>query len=261
VTPLSRRSVRDRPLVLSIGVTDPYVAAGVSLDLFVADRLDVRPVMVVVGVSAQDGGALFRILPIDAALIREQLAALVELPIAAVRIGAIASDDAITEVARFLRRLDVPVVLDPVIASTSGGRFLDDAVLEAYVERLFPLATLVTPNLPEAMELLGMSIATLPEMAVAALALTRRGARAVLLKGGHGSDPVVDVFCDGYDVRHFEAARLSGSMRGTGCLLAFTIAAALAHGYPLRTAIQSGRDIVQLLIPVARLCGRNRVVP
>jgi hydroxymethylpyrimidine/phosphomethylpyrimidine kinase len=98
-------------------------------------------------------------------------------------------------------------------------------------------------------------------MDAAALAIVDNGAKAVYIKGGHLHDTPVDVFWDGTHLRHYEAPRIAGDMRGTGCALAMTMAAALAHGHNMRSAIRAGREIVRHLIPLARPLGAVRVVP
>jgi hydroxymethylpyrimidine/phosphomethylpyrimidine kinase len=145
-----------------------------------------------------------------------------------------------------------PVVLDPVSASTSGYRF----VLRA----LLAVATVATPNAPEAAELSALTVRTVDDAERAAVALAASSKCAVLVTGGHlrDGDRVVDVLARGRQVTRYSARRLSGDVRGTGCLLAAAIAASLARGDDLETAIARGRSFVRRAIASAQPLGRGR---
>jgi hydroxymethylpyrimidine/phosphomethylpyrimidine kinase len=140
------------------------------------------------------------------------------------------------------------MVVDPVLMSSSGGVLLDEAGREALLEQLLPLATLVTPNLPEIAALLGEAVAT-DETALIqqGLRLLQRGGRAILLKGGHGAgaDAVDLLIGAGHGaVERIGSPRVAGSSRGTGCALSAAIAAGLASGVPLPMACRKAKDYV-----------------
>jgi hydroxymethylpyrimidine/phosphomethylpyrimidine kinase len=147
----------------------------------------------------------------------------------------------------------VPVVVDPVMVATSGARLLADDALAMLMRRLIPMARVITPNLPEAEALSGMSIPDLAAMRRAADALLSLGVPAVLLKGGHlAGDQLVDLLATADGVEEFAAPRIaSRNTHGTGCTLASGIAASLAQGMTLRDAVVRARDYVRAAIASA----------
>jgi hydroxymethylpyrimidine/phosphomethylpyrimidine kinase len=234
------------PAVAAIGTTHPYVAAGLLLDLAVIRALGARPVAIVAGVSAQDAGRVLARTPVDPATIAAQFAALGGVPIGAFCIGALLDAASVYAVAAGLQGFaGVPVVFDPVIAASGGGRLADDAALAAMRAALFARCTLLTPNLAEAALLAGVRIDDVPAMHAALPALLALGAPAVLLKGGHLAGEACDVFADGRGVREFRGPRLPLDLRGTGSLLAAAIAVRCALGDPLPAAIEAGRAFVR----------------
>ncbi len=235
-----------KPVVCSIGTTDPWNVAGLGLDLRALPECGVRPVTVVAGVSAQDDRGVRDVHAIPAHTVTAQLAALEGAPIAAYRIGALLDAATVRAVARHIRRASVPVVYDPVFAPSGGGTFADEGVVKAVRERLLPVVTVVTPNLSEAATLLGApGAADAAGMAAAAQALLAFGSRAVLVKGGHLRGAALDVLAEGTRTQVFSGPRIAGSMRGTGCLLAAALAAALARGLALEQAIFEARAFVR----------------
>jgi len=234
-----------QPVVCTIGTTDPWNAAGLGLDIRALAECGARAVSIVAGVSAQDARGIHNVHAVSAASIEAQFDALAGAPIAAYRIGALPGVEAIGIVATRIAGAAVPVVYDPVFGATSGGAFLDDAGIAAVASRLLPCASVVTPNLDEARRLCGSArIEDVPAMGEAARALVRLGARAALVTGGHLRGTPVDVLFDG-ELRTFEAQRLKATMRGTGCLLADALAAALARGSALAAAVEEARGYVR----------------
>jgi hydroxymethylpyrimidine/phosphomethylpyrimidine kinase len=175
----------------------------------------------------------------------------------------LASAEVIETVARALaRHRPEHVVVDPVMVATSGARLLQEDALDALRTRLLPLATVVTPNLPEAELLLGWKIDDLPSMSQAALALRALGAPAVLFKGGHLAGPgeVVDILCDADGEQRSAHPRLRLEAHGTGCTLASAVAANLARGLPLRAACAAAADYVHAALRGGYHPGRGNVV-
>lgn len=167
--------------------------------------------------------------------------------IGAVKLGMLASAGVIETVARALERHRPPaVVVDPVMVATSGARLLESDALDALRTRLLPLATVITPNLPEAELLLGRGIGDPAAMSQSAAELRALGAPAVLLKGGHlpGSDEVIDILADAEGEQRTAHPRLRVDAHGTGCTLASAVAANLARGLPLRAACAAAADYV-----------------
>ena len=234
-------------LVVSIGSTDPTGVAGVGRDLIVYERLGASGAMAVGAVTAQNQRHVAEVYPLPPRVLRDQIDAIIqERKPAAIRIGLLPDAQLVAVVARFLRRLRprVPVVLDPVIVSSSGHRFLGAAELGA-LEGLLPLVTVVTPNALEAGELTGTRVGTTADAEKAAKRLQARGC-AVLVTGGHirGQD-VVDVLADKQGIVRLRARRIPARMRGTGCTLAAAIAAFLARGATLRSAVVRARRFVR----------------
>jgi hydroxymethylpyrimidine/phosphomethylpyrimidine kinase len=239
------------PLVLSIGATEPWNAAGLGLDIRALAACDVRALTIVCGVTAQDRDGLCGAAPIAPDLIAAQLRAIDAAPLGAVRIGALLDRASVESVAGWLegraaggRR--VPIAYDPVLGPSGGGAFADTLALAAIVERLVPLVDLIAPNLAEIARLTEDAVPdTQDAMARAGAALRERGARAVLVTGGHLAGSPTDVRVSGDGTRTFVGSRLPGTLRGTGCLLTCALAAELARGAELDDAIARARGFVR----------------
>jgi hydroxymethylpyrimidine/phosphomethylpyrimidine kinase len=182
-------------------------------------------------------------------MIRQQVSAALETrPFGAAKIGMLGNRATVEALVSALPSRDVvPVVLDPVLAASSGGALLDAEGMEALRALLLPNVSLLTPNIPEAAALLGDSIAE-DEMAMIGQAekLLRLGPRAVLMKGGHASGPESTdwlVLSDG-EILRMTLSRSPGSVRGTGCALATAVAAGLARGLPLAYACRFAKQYV-----------------
>jgi hydroxymethylpyrimidine/phosphomethylpyrimidine kinase len=247
------------PIVCTIGMTDPWNAAGVGLDVRALAECGARAVSIVAGVSAQDARGVHHVHAVPAESIEAQFDALAAAPLAAYRIGALPNAEAIRAIAARLAGMRVPVVYDPVLCASAGGTFLDDAGVSAVVMNLLPRTSIVMPNLREASILAGVPpIADAAAMGEAARALVRLGAAAALVTGGHLEGDPVDVLFDG-ELHHFESARLNAAMRGTGCLLADALAAALARGIALSKAVEEARTYVRRKLQRAIEVGGMRV--
>jgi hydroxymethylpyrimidine/phosphomethylpyrimidine kinase len=198
-------------------------------------------------VTVQDTRRLAAVSPLPPRLVRAQLeAVLADVGARAVKIGMLATAPVAREVAAALRRYDCAnVVVDPVLRSTTGGALLEEAGRAVLVRRLFPLAAVVTPNIPEAEVLLGGRIRGERGMIAAARALLSLGPAAVLLKGGHLRGEALDVFTDGRRTLLLRAPRVrTRDTRGTGCLLAAAIAVYLARGLRPFEAVHRGKAFV-----------------
>ncbi len=173
----------------------------------------------------------------------------------AVKTGMLADEVIIDAVANELTRraAGIPVVVDPVMVAKGGASLLAAGAVAALMRRLLPLAAVITPNLPEAEALAGVTIADLDAMRRAAMALLKLGPRAVLLKGGHlPGDTVVDVLATADGIEEFAAPRIdSRHTHGTGCTLASAVATGLAQGLTLREAVRRARAYVRAAIAAA----------
>jgi hydroxymethylpyrimidine/phosphomethylpyrimidine kinase len=229
--------------VLAIGGTDSSGGAGIMRDALTIAALGAIPYSVVTAVTAQSHANVLNIKPLSGRMVRAQLdAAYASAPPAAIKIGMLANAAIVEAVVDWLQALPVPrppVVLDPVLAASSGARLLSVHGITMMQQRLMPLVALVTPNLPEATILLRNAQ---PEPLLAQL-----GAVAVLLKGGHSPDSATasDILWQkNHPPQYFSAPRLTNTMRGTGCMLASAIATLLAQHYSLPDACAMSKNFV-----------------
>ncbi len=236
----------DRPVVLAIGGLDPSGGAGLLADAEAITAAAGRALIVATALTFQSTTRALGFAAVPIEQLRRQLEPLLQdEPVAAVKLGMLAT----AQHARLLAELHdgplgrVPWVIDPVLAASAGLPLIDD--LRAY-DDLLRCATLLTPNAPEAARLAGLTEAGTPESSLAAgRALRSRGARAVLLKGGHLDGAPTDRLLDGDGLRDFPGTRLPGTRRGTGCRLAAAIATGLARGLALPIAIEEARALVR----------------
>jgi hydroxymethylpyrimidine/phosphomethylpyrimidine kinase len=227
--------------VLVIGGSDSSGGAGLVRDVQTLTRLGARVLCAVTAVTAQSDSGVRAVHPMPPDLVRAQIAAaFATTRIGAIKIGMLATGAVALAVAASLPpRGEVPMVLDPVLRSSSGGVLLDDAGREALQAVLLPRATLVSPNLAELASLLGVAAAGAEaELIEQGRALLALGPRSVLLKGGHGGgrEAVDLLLLEGQPVWRLSAPRSARTLRGTGCALASAIAAGLAAGSSLEDA-------------------------
>jgi hydroxymethylpyrimidine/phosphomethylpyrimidine kinase len=233
--------------VLIVAGSDSSGGAGLARDLSTLARLEMRAVCAVTAVTAQSDTEVRAVHPMPPDLVRAQIAAaLATTRVGAIKIGMLATGSIALAVAASLPpREQVPMVLDPVLRSSSGGALLDEAGREALTEELLPRATLLTPNIPEIASLLGTAVAgTEAELIEQGRALLALGPRAVLAKGGHGrGDEAVDLLLiEGQPARRLSSPRSARTVRGSGCALASAIAAGLAAGLSLEEACARGKQ-------------------
>ena len=245
-----------RTIVLTIAGSDSGGGAGIQADLKTFARFGVYGTSVITAVTAQNTNGVRGWERVSPALVGAQLDAVAEdLRPAAIKSGMLGDAEVVRTVAAGIRRHELaPYVLDPVMAATSGDALLTPDAVAAIVGELFPLASLVTPNLDEVGMLLGERPRDVPAMERAARALVAdRGARAALVKGGHlAGDDLVDVLFDGAGMRRFSHRRIAtSSTHGTGCTLSAAIAAALALSVPLHGAVELGLEYVHKAIASA----------
>jgi hydroxymethylpyrimidine/phosphomethylpyrimidine kinase len=240
--------------VLAIAGSDSGGGAGIQADIRAITALGGYAATAITALTAQNTLGVQDILPVPPAFVARQIdSVLADIGADAAKTGMLGTAEVIEAVATALAGRGLPLVIDPVMAATTGSRLLAEDALGALTRRLFPLATLVTPNLPEAEALLGGRIATEAEMRAALPALRALGADAVLLKGGHlAGDHLVDLLDDGAEVTAFRAARIpSRHTHGTGCTLASAIATGLAQHLPLPAAVARARAYVRAAIAAA----------
>jgi hydroxymethylpyrimidine/phosphomethylpyrimidine kinase len=239
------------PAALTIAGSDSSSGAGIQADLKTFSALNVYAATAVTAITAQNtlGVQAIHLVPVD--IIAAQIEAVFgDLKIGAVKTGMLASEEAIATVVESLRKFakGIPLVVDPVMVSTTGTRLLERGAEAELASRLIPLADLITPNLYEAAALLNCEVARSAGQAKRqAERLLELGARAVLLKGGHGEGPdSTDLLFDGFSFRAFSAPRIeTKNTHGTGCTLASAIAAYLVRGMPMEEAVANAKSYVQ----------------
>jgi hydroxymethylpyrimidine/phosphomethylpyrimidine kinase len=244
------------PNVLTIAGSDSGGGAGIQADLKTFSALGAYGASVITAVTAQNTQTVTAIHDIPAAVIAAQLDAVFsDIRIDAVKIGMLSKPDVIEVVAERLRFYGARlVVLDPVMVAKRGDRLLQPEAVQALVDHLLPLATIITPNLPEAGVLLDRAAPRAEaSMGEAILALRALGARAVLLKGGHLEGPLsFDVVDYGADRQRLQADRIdTKNTHGTGCTLSAAIAAFLGQGLALRDAARLAKRYIALAIAAA----------
>jgi len=235
--------------VLTIAGSDSGGGAGIQADLKTFAALGCYGMTAITALTAQNTVGVQGIHAVPQAFLRSQLQSVIEdIGVDAVKIGMLHEPGVVEVVAWAIQHYQLQrVVLDPVMVATSGDRLIADATVRVLVDQLFPLATVITPNLDEASLLLGRPIAAVSDLSGAAQALLSQGARAVLLKGGHlPGDQVVDVLArPGHvDVVLASSRMASRNTHGTGCTLSSAIAAHLALGEPLERAVRAARQYI-----------------
>lgn len=240
---------------MTIAGSDPSGGAGLQADLktFAAHR--VYGFSVITSVIAQNSASVSHVEPVAVSLVVEQIATLVaeRLP-DAVKTGALGNAEIVRAIAQAIRDFKLPApVVDPVLISSSGARLLNTDGENALRSSLLPLARVITPNIPEAESLAGLAIDGPMAMRAAARRLRKLGARAVLIKGGHPfagvagatATTAIDLLYDGRRFTEFTARRFAGDgAHGTGCALSAAIAARLARGDDLETAVRGAKVFV-----------------
>jgi hydroxymethylpyrimidine/phosphomethylpyrimidine kinase len=234
-------------VAMTVAGSDSVGGAGIQADLKTFQRLETFGVSVLTAITAQNTVGVEATLFLPAEFIAKQLDSVIgDVPVAALKTGMLANAEIVQVVAGKVRQYSlVNLVVDPVLVSTSGHLLLEQEAIKTMKEQLFPLAKIVTPNLPEVKALVGIQVDTNEDMKEAAQALFSLGAQNVLVKGGHSAGEATDLFYDGKDFNFLSVKRIgAGSVHGTGCTLSAAIAAYLARGYSVLEAVQAGKKYV-----------------
>ncbi len=233
---------------LTIAGSDSSGGAGIQADLKTFQALGVYGMSAITAVTVQNTRTVHAIQEINPQIVHDQIMCLFEdITIDAVKIGMVSSVKLINAVAQALNKVQrPPVVLDPVMISKSGYDLLKKDARRALVEKLFPLAEVVTPNIHEAEALAGGTIATPDQMKRAAEKIIQLGAAKVVVKGGHlAGDQAVDILYDGRSFQHLESPRLMArTPHGTGCTFSAAIAAFLARGNSFEDAVRKAKRYI-----------------
>lgn len=232
---------------LTVAGSDSGGGAGIQADLKTFSALGVFGTSAITAVTAQNLDGVAAIQPIDPQVVRKQMIAVLKgFPIKAIKTGMLFSADIIEALASVLDEYhDIPVVIDPVFAATSGSKLIRDEAIDMLKNRLFPKASLITPNIPEAELLWGESIEGTDGLEAAARDLYEATGVPVVVKGGHLTDFAFDVLVDGEGMKIFHAELISGvNNHGSGCTFAAAIAAFIARGKQLRQAVPAAKEYI-----------------
>jgi len=251
-----------RPLVLNFSANDSAGLAGMAMDIRSQSAMGVHSASVVTANTAQNNERVISVNVVDDAVFEDQLAAVSVLDVKSIKIGLLGSPFQCKKIAAFFKKIvsekikDNPsqpctLILDPVLGSSSGASFSNENTIQAMKAVLFPVVTLLTPNIPELERLTGLSIHSREDIESAANELLASGLNAVFIKGGHveslnneavNAGRVDDYFSDGQRSFWLSNKKMTTSnTRGTGCALSSAIASSLALGYPLYDAVVIGK--------------------
>ncbi|ACD23593.1 bifunctional hydroxymethylpyrimidine kinase/phosphomethylpyrimidine kinase [Clostridium botulinum] len=233
---------------LTIAGSDSCGGAGIQADLKSFSANGVYGMSVITAITAQNTMGVFGIQDINPEIIESQINVIFDdIIVDAVKIGMVSKIESIKAISEGLKKVkNLPkVVLDPVMISKSGFNLLSPDAKETLIEELFPLATLITPNLPEAEEILGMKISNLDEMKEAAKKLQELGPKYVLVKGGHLEDDATDLLLYGDEFVFLPQRRINTvHTHGTGCTLSSAIAANLAKGLDVKESVINAKEYI-----------------
>ena len=247
-------------VVLTIAGSDSSGGAGIQADLKTFSALGVFGASAVTALTAQNTMGVHSVADLPAQFVEAQITAVMEdLPVAAAKTGMLSRTEIIEVVADSMRRRRIPsLVVDPVMVAASGDLLLSTEAVAAMREHMFPLATLVTPNLRETEILLGREQINTPEaMRKAARELVHIGARAALVTGGALDGDAIDILFDGHEIHEYKAPRHGPRAHGAGCTLSAAIAARLALGDSLHDAIGAAKKFVTRAIEESPALGRG----
>ena len=257
---------RSRPFprgaVLTIAGSDSGGGAGIQADIKSVTLLGSYAASVITALTAQNTRGVSSIHGLPPTFVIDQLdAVLSDIPVDVIKTGMLHTPAIIAALAEYLteREIMIPLVIDPVMIAKGGASLMDRDAISVFSQQLLPQAYLLTPNVPEAERLLGRAIRSETDMELAARDLQGMGAANVLIKGGHlTGQQSSDVLFDGNDCYYFRAERMfTSNTHGTGCSYASAIAAFLAQGDPLRTAVEKGKEFITTAIKLARPLGKG----
>jgi hydroxymethylpyrimidine/phosphomethylpyrimidine kinase len=255
------------PIVLTFAASDPTGGAGLQADILTLASLGCHPLSVVTAITVQDTAGVEAVLPIDAAWVADQARALLEdMPVAAFKLGMLGSVEVIAAIAEVISDYpDIPVVLDPVLASGRGDQFADEEMIEAMIGLLLPQTTLLTPNSLEARRLAQEMADDGPEPDLAGCArrLIDAGCEYVLVTGTHeGTPQVINTLYGSHGaVRTDRWDRLPGSYHGSGCTLASAIAAHFASGVDVAEAVMGAQEYTWRTLAAGFRPGMGQFIP
>ncbi len=248
------------PVCLSIAGADPSAGAGIQADLKTFASLGCYGATVITALTVQNTQGVQSIHGIDPELVREQLLAVMEdMPVKAIKIGMLSNSETIEAIAPILTKADVPIVLDPVLSSSSGATFLSENGVKQLINHLLPISTLVTPNVKEACQITQTPFGKDISMEFLARGLKGLGAKASLITGGdmQGSKKndwffILNDKGACYEEKLEQPTINTKNSHGTGCTLSSAITALLAQGEPLHSAVKQANGYVHQCLRQSR---------
>lgn len=260
----------NQPIILSIAGVDPSGGAGIVADVKTIAALECFPAVTITSITFQNTLGVYGASHQTAKTVRAQIEPIVnDLKVAAIKTGMLPTAEIISEVANICNEMNLPApVVDPVMRATSGDSLIEESALDTLRNKLFPLARVVTPNIPEAERLVGFAIEGIDDMKRAAEVIKTFGVSAVLIKGGHiplRTDNDLKVL-EAIDVLLDERGKFSefrspyfdiGNVHGSGCTLSAAIAAYLGRGLDLAPAIEQAKRYVTERIRLAQPLGHG----
>ncbi len=232
-------------VALTIAGSDSGGGAGIQADLKTFSALGVYGTSVITAITAQNLKGVYAIQAIDKDVVREQLKAVLKgFPVKGIKTGMLYSSEIIDTIAEVLEDYkSISLIIDPVFAATSGSKLIQDDAIASLTEKLFPLASLITPNIPEAEFLTNQSIRTVDDLKKAAEMLYKKFNVPFLMKGGHLDDSADDVLFDSEGMIVFQGNSIKNvNNHGSGCTLSSAIAAECAKGSQLRDSVRIAKD-------------------
>ena len=240
-----------KKIALTIAGSDSGGGAGIQADIKTMTVNGVFAAGVITALTAQNTLGITAVMEVSPDFLAKELDAVLEdLPPNAVKIGMVSSNKLIDVIAEKLSYYDAEnIVLDPVMVSTGGTKLISDEAVHNLCEKLIPMSSIITPNIPEASVLSEMKIYSPQDMENAATLIHEKYGTAILLKGGHGLNDANDLFFDGREMTWFKGKRINNpNTHGTGCTLSSAIASNLAKGLDLKTSIKNSKDYISVAL-------------
>lgn len=241
-------------IVLSIAGSDPSAGAGIQQDLKTITAMGCYGATVITALTSQNTMGVQDVMPVPSKVISSQLKAILnDFDVKSIKIGQIPNIEAATIITKTLQTwnqkdgLNIPIIYDPVMISTSGHRLMSSDCIQYIQKKLLPLCFLITPNIPEAEQLLGHSLTTPSDYLQAGQDLVEQYGTNILLKGGHAKGEMMTdrLFLTNGSVHEYQNEKIdSTNLHGTGCTLSSAIASALALGNPLEAAVGMAKEFV-----------------
>lgn len=245
---------------LTIAGSDSSGGAGIQADLKTFSAHGVFGMSVITAVTAQNTQGVFGIQDIDPEMVEKQIEAIFEdISVDCVKIGMVSKTETIQAITNKLSLYKPKtIVLDPVMISKSGYHLLEKEAAVTLITYLLPMATVITPNLPEAEVILGREIKTIQDMERAAVDLHKMGPKYVFIKGGHLEGEATDILYDGLKLTHLRQQRIhTKNTHGTGCTLSSAIASNIALGYSMEDSVKKAKAYITIAIEHSLTLGKG----